>query len=153
MPLKNRRSMYRAEKHEATGRFPANAKRRGWRRCHQVFVELEQERLRTGARAKHDFVFIRENGEPIRDITGAWEFASKRANITDRRPHDFRRTRITAWTDAGVPTHAVKWWSGHKDSSVHGNYVIVTDEIVLKPFREQGWLLPPSERKQAAAVG
>jgi hypothetical protein len=47
---------------------------------------------------------------------------------------------------------AVKWWSGHKDSSVHGNYVIVTDEMVIKQFREQGWLLPPSERKQQTAV-
>jgi hypothetical protein len=46
----------------------------------------------------------------------------------------------------------VKWWSGHKDSSVHGNYVIVTDEMVIKQFREQGWLLPPSERKQQTAV-
>jgi hypothetical protein len=46
---------------------------------------------------------------------------------------------------------AVKWWSGHKDSSVHGN-VIVTDEMVIKQFREHGWLLPPSERKQQTAV-
>jgi integrase len=117
----------------------------------QVLVELKEERLKTGVR-NHDFVFIRENGVRIRDITRAWEFALNRAKLTDRRPHDFRRTRISAWTDAGVQTEAVKWWSGHKDSSVHAQYVIVTDEIVLKPFREKGWLLPPSERKQQTAV-
>jgi integrase len=118
----------------------------------QVLVELKEERLKSGVR-DHDFVFIRENGARIKDITRAWEFALKRAGITDRRPHDFRRTRISAWTDAGVQTEAVKWWSGHKDSSVHGNYVIVTDEMVIKQFREHGWLLPPSERKQKAVAG
>jgi|SoiMetStandDraft_2_1073263.scaffolds.fasta_scaffold09476_1 integrase len=117
----------------------------------QVLLELKEERVRTGVR-NHDYVFIRENGARIRDISRAWELALKRAQITDRRPHDFWRTRITAWTDAGVQTEAVKWWSGHKDSSVHGNYVIVTDEMVIKQFREQGWLLPPSERKQQTAV-
>ena len=43
--------------------------------------------------------------------------------------------------------------SGHKDSSVHGNYVIVTDEMVMKQFRERGWLLLPSERKLTAVAG
>ena len=117
----------------------------------QILVELKEERLRTGVRY-YDFVFIRENGDPVRDITRAWEFALKRAGITDRPIRDdFRRTRISIWTDAGCPTESVKWWSGHKDSSVHGNYVITTDEMILRHFREHGWLLPPAERKQTAA--
>ena len=111
----------------------------------QILLELKEERLRTGARYL-DSVFIREDGRPIKDITRAWKFALRRAEITDRRPHDFRR-RLESRPGPMLAcrTHAVKWWSGHVDRSVHGNYIIVTDEMVLKDFREKAAAAGPAK--------
>jgi len=117
----------------------------------QVLIELKEEALKTGAR--HGFVFIRENGKHIRDITKSLTFALNRAHLQDSgiTAHSFRRACITRWTDLGIAPDIVKRASGHKDGSVHGNYLIFTDEMMLKPFREKGLLLSPPERKQAVA--
>jgi integrase len=137
-------------------RMPSNiVKEKVPRRCpisfelRAILLELKELRLKTGAR--HDFVFIRESGAPIVDITKGFAKAADGAGCAEIRPHSFRRACITRWTDLGIAPDIVKRASGHVDGSVHGDYLIFTDDMMVKPFREKGLLSAPAERKQAVA--
>jgi integrase len=118
----------------------------------QVLQELKLEQQKVGNITGH--VFTRAKGRPIRDITRAFDLALERAGLQDSgiTPHSFRRACITRWTDLAIAPDIVKRTSGHKDGSVHGNYLIFTDEMIVRPFREKGMMSPPSERKTAAAA-
>jgi integrase len=106
----------------------------------QVFVELKELAMKTGAR--HGYIFIRQNGARIKDICRAFEVALERAELeldkSGITPHSFRGACITRWTALGIAPNIVKRASGHTDGSVHGDYLILTDEMMVRPFREKG---------------
>jgi integrase len=54
---------------------------------------------------RHDvFVFVNDNGEPVRSGNhGTWRDACRRAGIEDFRQHDLRHTWATTLVQAGVP--------------------------------------------------
>ena len=76
------------------------------------------------------WVFHR-NGKPIRDFYGAWRTACAAAGVSDRIPHDFRRTAVRNLERAGVPRSTAKAVVGHQTDSVYARYAIV-DASMLK---------------------
>ncbi|MCZ6719057.1 MAG: site-specific integrase, partial [Gammaproteobacteria bacterium] len=76
------------------------------------------------------WVFHRD-GEPIRDMYGAWRAACKRAGLEGKLPHDFRRTAVRNLERAGVSRSAGMQLTGHLTEAVYRRYAI-TNEADLK---------------------
>jgi integrase len=72
------------------------------------------------------WVFHRE-GRPIRDFRAAWKAACKRAKLSYKIPHDFRRTAVRNLERAGVPRSVAMELVGHQTESVYRRYAIVAE--------------------------
>jgi len=69
------------------------------------------------------FVFVRANGEPVRDFRRAWKNALQRAGLKGRKLfHGLRRGVTTGLAEAGVPEQIAMAFTGHKDIATHRNY-------------------------------
>jgi len=70
-------------------------------------------------------------GKPIKSFRRAWLTACKQAGLSDRIPHDFRRTAVRNLERAGVPRSTAMKMVGHRTESIYRRYAIV-DEAMLK---------------------
>jgi len=96
---------------------------------------LERQRERTEAFQRstgeiYPAVFHRE-GRPIKSFRRAWLTACRRAGLTGRMPHDFRRTAVRNLERAGVPRSTAMKMVGHKTETIYRRYAIA-DEGMLR---------------------
>lgn len=76
------------------------------------------------------WVFPRLDGQRQRTILDAWKRACRAAGITNRRPHDLRRTAITRRDGEGYSLSQGMALSGHKSASTYLRYVRAETRVV-----------------------
>jgi integrase len=96
---------------------------------------LESQRAQTRALEKQTgriipHVFHRD-GEPIRDMRGAWDAACTRAKVPGAWIHDLRRTAVRNLERAGVSRSVAMKLTGHKTEAVYRRYAIA-DSVALE---------------------
>lgn len=107
--------------------FPLTPELRG-----VLLAQLERAKAIATATGKPvPWVFPHDDGSPILDFRKAWENACARADLSDKIPHDFRRTAVRNLERAGVPRSAAMKMTGHLTESVYRRYAIV-DSGMLK---------------------
>lgn len=93
------------------------------------------------------WVFHRD-GQPIRDLRGAWKRACNNAGLRGRLFHDLRRSGIRAMIRAGVPERVCMEISGHKTRAVFDRYNITSERDIREAMQKtQAYLSSqPTER-------
>jgi integrase/recombinase XerD len=108
----------------------------------EVFLEIKEEQKRITNLG--GYVFTRKNGQPVKSIRMAFEFARKEAKLKNIVPHDLRRTAITRWSELGIPRDMVMAASGHKPANAHDRYLNFSDKQLTDAFKVL--MIPPEER-------
>lgn len=96
---------------------------------------LEEQRKHTRAVEKETGTIVphvfHRNGEPIRDMRGAWDAACNRAKVPGAWIHDLRRTAVRNLERAGVSRSVAMKLSGHKTEAVYRRYAIA-DSVAME---------------------
>ncbi|PYM68673.1 MAG: hypothetical protein DME10_26530 [Candidatus Rokuibacteriota bacterium] len=77
------------------------------------------------------WLFFRRNGEPIKDLYGAWDRACRTAGVAGLVPHDLRRSAVRNLERAGVPRATAMKLVGHKTEAIYRRYAIVVESDLL----------------------
>jgi integrase len=93
------------------------------------------------------YLFIWEDGRPIKDFRGSWEKACESAGLPGLLFHDLRRTAVRNMIRAGVPEKVAMEVSGHKTASMLWRYNIVD----ARDIKEAGRRTERYLREQKAA--
>jgi integrase len=96
---------------------------------------LEAQRAATDALQREAGAIIpwvfHHAGRPIKGFRRAWNTACRRAGVSGRIPHDFRRTAVRNLERAGVPRSTAMAMVGHKTEAIYRRYSIV-DSVMLQ---------------------
>jgi integrase len=103
--------------------FPFTAELRALLEAQRAVTEAVQRS--TGAIVP--WVFHRR-GKPIKEFRKAWGLACKRAGVPGRLFHDFRRSAVRRFEQAGIPRGVAMKLTGHKTEAVYRRYAIVSDK-------------------------
>jgi integrase len=99
----------------------------------RTLLEAQRERVnhleRTTGRII-PWIFIHEDGSPIKNFRYARAKACRDAGVPGRLVHDFRRTAVRNLERAGVPRSAAMKITGHKTETVYRRYAIVEEGMM-----------------------
>ena len=98
--------------------------------CRDLVVELRK------GKQPEDYLLTRENGEPVRDLRGAWEALVTAAGLPGLLLHDFRRSAVRNMVRRGIPERVAMKISGHKTRSVFDRYNIVSETDMVDAARK-----------------
>ena len=77
-----------------------------------------------------NYVFTREDGEPVRDFRGSWTNVCEAAKVPGLLFHDLRRTAARNLRRAGVAEGVIMKIGGWKTRSVFERYAIVSQDDI-----------------------
>jgi integrase len=120
----------------------------------RAVLEAQRERVREIENATGTiipWVFVRDDGAPIRGLRKAWATACKRAGVGKKLIHDFRRTAVRNLERSGVSRSAAMRMTGHLTESVYRRYAIVS-ESDLREARDKLAALHATDRNVARKV-
>jgi integrase len=92
--------------------------------CRLLVTELRK------GKQPEDFLFTRENGEPVRDMRRTWDALVKAAGLPGLLLHDFRRSAVRNMVRRGIPQKTARTISGHKSDSIFARYNIVSEDDI-----------------------
>lgn len=98
--------------------------------CHQLVTSLRR------GKQPEDYLFTREDGQPVRDFRGAWDALAAAAKLPGLLFHDLRRSAIRNMIRRNVPQKTARIISGHKTDSVFSRYNIVSDDDIADAARK-----------------
>jgi integrase len=78
------------------------------------------------------WVFIHNDGTPIKDFRGAWKRACKAALVPGRLVHDFRRTAVRNLESAGVSRSSAMKLTGHRTEAIYVRYAIQDEASLME---------------------
>ena len=123
-------------------------------------VPLGQQALETFQemnRIPGGLVFVRANGEPIKDLRRAWLNALKAAGLGKHPFHLNRRSQAVNLMKAGVDEQTAMGITGHKDSETFRGYRVMVEEakragIAKRDSMMSSEIKPSSSRVADAAT-
>jgi integrase len=98
--------------------------------CRQLVTELRR------GKQPADYLFTREDGQPVRDFRGAWDALLRVAKLPGLLFHDLRRSAVRNMIRRGVPQKTARQISGHKTESVFSRYNIVSEDDIADAARK-----------------
>ncbi len=105
-----------------------NGDPRTWYLTPVLYKALLEYKMRRDKEYPHQMkVFVRTNGQAIKDFREGWEAACRRAGFEGRLFHDLRRTAVRNMELAGISRKVAMLISGHKTEDVYKRYRIVNE--------------------------
>ena len=98
--------------------------------CRILVTELHR------GKQPEDYLFTRENGEPVRDFREVWETLTAKAGVPGLLFHDFRRSAVRNMIRRGVPQKTARTISGHMTDAVFSRYNIVSGADIAEAARK-----------------
>jgi len=96
---------------------------------------------------KHNSVFIRKNGNPVKSIRSAFELACKRAGIEDFVFHDLRHSFVTNMRKAGIDRTVIMEITGHKTGEMFFRYNTVDESDTREAMNQLSIFLEKQHEK------
>ena len=83
------------------------------------------------ANPQTEFVFVRGNGEKVRDFKRAWKNATERAGVPGRRFHGLRRGMAVNLMAAGIDSQTARKITGHRDAATFERYRVLQQAAII----------------------
>lgn len=83
-----------------------------------------------------EFVFVRKNGQRVRDFRRAWIKATEKAGLPGRKFHGLRRGMATRLLDSGIDSQLARAITGHKDAATFEQYRQLQRAAILRAGRK-----------------
>jgi integrase len=83
-----------------------------------------------------EYVFVRKNGERLKDFRRAWQNAVVKAGFTGRKFHGLRRGMATRLMASGIDSQTARMITGHKDAATFEKYRQLRRDVILQAGRK-----------------